>query len=409
MPKLTNIVLKQLVRQPGRYADAETRGLYIQVRPGSASWLYRYTENGRERMAGLGAYPFVGLAEARAAALALRKVRHEGLDPLAERRKAQAASAPVQTFESAAEVYIQQMGPSWAKGRDFQWRSSLRRYAYPTLGNLPVDAITTDQVLAVLTPVWTRAPETGSKLRGRIAAVIDSAAARSGSERGNPARWAGHLSHLLPSHINRVVEHHASLRYEDAPAFYRKLMQREGVASRQLAFVMLTACRSGEARLATWAEVEGSTWTLPAARAKTKKELRIPLSTPTLAILDEMRALREQAAPGDYIFPSKARSKSLSNRAMIEVLRRMGRDDLTVHGFRATFRIWCSEIAKADNAVAELSLGHSVGGRVFSAYMRSDLYEARAALMQQWSEFLLTTPQMPCRLPDSPPGTPRSP
>ena len=240
MAKLTNVTLKSLSRQPGRHSDDQCRGLYLQVRPAAgdghrASWIYRYTEVGRERQAGLGSYPLVTLAGARAAATDMRRGRQAGADPLDARRRAKVAAAPPVTFEQAAETYIAQMGPSWATGRDAQWRSSLRRHVYPVIGTSPVLAIATEQVLTVLTPIWAEIPELASKIRGRIAAVIDAAAARAGgTDRANPARWAGHLAHVLPDQRKRAVKHHTALPYAQAKDFYQELIAREGTAARLL-------------------------------------------------------------------------------------------------------------------------------------------------------------------------------
>ena len=395
MAKLTNVTLKSLSQRPGRHSDDQCRGLYLQVRRAAdvghrASWIYRYTEAGRERQAGLGSYPLVTLAEARVAATDMRRERQAGTDPLDARRQAKIAAEPLVTFEQAAETYIARMAPSWAAGRDAQWRSSLQRHVYGVIGAAPVLAITTEQVLKVLTPIWTEIPELASKIRGRIAAVIDAAAAQvGGTDRANPARWMGHLAHVLPDHRRRIVKHHTALPYAQGPDFYRGLMARRGTATRLLAYTVLTACRSGEARLAIWSEIspDGTMWTVPAARSKTRKEHRVPLSAVARALLDQQREERPTAAPGDFIFPGQAKGRPLSTMAMTGCLRRMGQGNLTVHGFRSTFRDWAADKTEVDCAVVEQALAHSIGA-VEKAYRRSDLYEKRAELMGRWADFL---------------------
>jgi integrase len=388
--KLTALAVRKLVK-PGRYGDGG--GLWLQVREGGRrSWLLRYMLAGRAREMGLGAEADVSLAEARELAREARKLARAGRDPIEQRRELRRAGQGAgMTFRDVALLYIAAHEGTWRNDKHrAQWTSTLETYAYPVLGSLPVPAVDTGAVLRVLEPIWREKPETASRLRGRIESVLDYARARGWCEGDNPARWRGHLANLMPSRAKvAAVQHHAALPWQAAPAFMAQLGTQEGLAAKALAFTVLTAARTGEALGATWGELDldAPAWTVPAGHMKAGREHRVPLSGPALALL---RALRpEDAQSGVFVFPGARAGKSLSNMAMTAVLRRMKRGDLTVHGFRSTFRDWCAEQTAYPREVAEAALAHTLRDKVEAAYRRrGDLFERRARLMAEWAGYL---------------------
>lgn len=387
--KLTTLMVRKLTK-PGRYGDGG--GLWLQVRDGGRrSWLLRYMLDGRARQMGLGAEADVPLAEARDLAREARKLARSGVDPIEQRReRRRAGQGAGMTFRDVAQLYIAAHEATWRNDKHrAQWTSTLDTYAHPVLGGLPVQAVDTGAVLRVLEPIWREKPETASRLRGRVESVLDYATARGWREGDNPARWRGHLANLLPSRAKvAAVEHHAALPWQEAPAFMARLAGQEGVGARALAFTILTAARTGEALGATWGELDldAAAWTVPARRMKAGREHRVPLSAPALAVL---RALRPgDARPDAFVFPGAKEGQPLSNMAMAAVLRRMGRGDLTVHGFRSTFRDWCAEQTAYPREVAEAALAHTLRDKVEAAYRRGDLFERRARLMAEWAGYL---------------------
>jgi len=377
---------------PGRHADGG--GLQLLVKEGGArSWVFRFMLNGKSRDIGLGAAGAGGLslAEARDRAAAMRFKVKAGIDPLAERQEAeahakaaaQASSAASTTFTDAARAYIDANGDSWrnAKHRQ-QWENTLATYAYPVVGNMPVAEVDTPHVLKILEPIWKAKTETASRLRGRIETVLDSAKARGYRQGENPARWRGHLAQILPARAKLSRGHHKAMPYEDVPAFLTQLRARKAVAALALEFVILTAVRTGEAIGASWSEVDldKAIWTIPASRMKAGKEHRVPLSPRALAILESVRPI---GSP--YLFPS-AKGGKLSGMAMAMLLRRMG-VDVTVHGFRSSFRDWVAERTSVPHEVAEMALAHTVGSAVERAYRRGDLFDKRRQLMADWAAY----------------------
>jgi len=367
-------------------------GLYLQVSAtGAKSWVFRYRQAGRLRELGLGSLHTVGLAEARVAALAARKQRLDGADPIAARKSGRAASAAstARTFAMVAEQWLaaHECGYRNDKHRA-QVRTTLTTYAFPTLGTMPVASITTGDVLAALRPIWQRAPETASRLRGRIEAVLSYAKAMHWREAGeNPAAWKDNLDHLLPAtgKIARV-EHHAALPWQNMGSFMAELRQRDGIGATALQFTILTAARSGETRGAAWSEIDlpAAVWTIPAARMKAGREHRVPLSDAALAVLRHMEPLRDDKA-GGLVFPG-TKAKPLSDMSLSAVVRRMGRGGITVHGFRSTFRDWCAEATNYPREIAEAALAHVNRDKVEAAYARGDHLARRARLMAEWAE-----------------------
>jgi integrase len=358
-----------------------------------------YQLDGKRRDMGLGPFPDVSLADARRRAADHRKQRHEGIDPLdvkAAQRQAQRVSvAKVRTFRECAVEFIEKNRAGWrnAKHRQ-QWESTLATYVYPTLGELPVSAIDTGLVVQVLDPIWTDKPETASRVRGRIEAVLDAATVRGFRQGPNPAQWKGNLAHVLPAPAKvRKVEHHAALPFDEMPAFLAALQTRNGMAARALEFTALTAARTGEALGARWAEIdlEAKVWAVPAARMKAGREHRVPLSDAALAVLGEVQPLAQQRDgrpdPAAPVFPGLRRALPMSNMTMLMLLRRMKRDDLTAHGFRSTFSDWAAERTTYPREVVEMALAHAVGNKVEAAYRRGDLFEKRRQLMEAWAQF----------------------
>jgi integrase len=385
-------------RKPGMYADGA--GLYLRVTDGGTkNWILRYMLDRRPRWMGLGPLSLYGLAEARARALDARRKRHEGIDPIDARRyersRQRLNAAKVITFKQCAEGYIASHRAGWRNEKHkYQWSATLSTYAYPVIGVLPVQSIDTALVLKVLEPIWTVKPETASRVRQRIENILDFAKVRGWRDGENAARWRGHLDKLLPSRSRvRQVAHHAALPYAELPAFLVSLRAREAIAARGLEFLILTAARTGEVIGARWNEIDllNKTWTVPAGRMKAHREYRVPLSPRVLAILGQMRAAGQKDDGAAFVFPGQP-GKPLSNTAFLMLMRRMGRGDLTAHGFRATFKTWASERTSFQSEIAEASLAHVTGGKVEQAYMRGDLFEKRRRLMAQWATFCTTAP-----------------
>jgi integrase len=381
-------------KRPGMYADGG--GLYLQVSDSGASWIYRYMIAGRAREMGLGPLALFGLADARAKALDARRKRHDGIDPIearrADRAKALLDAAKAITFNECAEAYIRAHQAGWRNDKHVgQWKATLETYAEPIMGSLPVQTIDTAIVMRVIEPLWTTKPETASRLRGRIEAVLDWAAVRNYRAGENPARWRGHLDKLLPARSKvRKVKHHAALPYAELPGYLLELRTQEGNAARALEFTILTAARTGESIGAKWGEINWpeKLWTIPGTRMKTGREHRVPLSERALSILLELKSANAPKAAETFLFSGARPDRPLSNMAFLMLLRRMGRDDLTVHGFRSSFRDWAAERTNFPSEVAEMALAHVVGNKVEAAYRRGDLFDKRRRLMAAWADFL---------------------
>lgn len=393
MPKLVSTKLRTMV-EPGVYGDGG--GLYFQVRDAEhRSWVYRFTMDGKARWMGLGSFDDVSLAEAREAATAARKLAKQGVDPI-EARKAEAAkrraAAEVFTFDQVAKLYIAAHQGSWknAKHRQ-QWRNTLETYAKPVLGKMSVGTVDVGAVMKVLEPIWTETPETASRLRGRIESVLDYATARGWRTGENPARWRGHIETMLPGRAKVAkVEHHAALPWQQMPDFWPVLLKEEGVSALALRLLILTATRTNETLGAKWTEIDraAKTWIVPAARMKAGREHRVALSDEALTVLDAAWKLRSKDAADDaHVFPGRKTGKPLSNMALLMTLRRMGRGDLTAHGFRSTFRDWCGEATAYPSEVAEIALAHINKDKTEAAYARGDLIEKRRKMMADWGAY----------------------
>jgi integrase len=376
--------------KPGYYGDGA--GLYLQVSStGTKSWIFRYSRAGKERQMGLGPLHTVSLSEARDQAKECRASLREGVDPLDARNaiklEASLERAKMVTFDYCAAEYIKAHRGSWKNAKHAaQWESTIATYASPTIGDLPVASIDTALVVKVLQPIWQEKTETATRLRSRIENILDWATVSKFRVGENPARWRGHLDNLLadPNKVAKVA-HHAALPWQEMGAFMADLRQREGVAARAVEFGILTAARSGEIRGAKWDEIDlaGAMWTVPAERMKAGREHRVPLSTAALALLKAMPDV------GEHVFPGQRGDAPLSDMSLTAVLRRMGRDDITVHGFRSTFRDWCAESVgnSFPREVCEHALAHSLPDKVEAAYRRGDLIEKRKVLMQVWADY----------------------
>ncbi|MEY8690012.1 MAG: tyrosine-type recombinase/integrase [Leptothrix sp. (in: b-proteobacteria)] len=405
MPKAA-IELKALdvqrLTMPGLYFVGVIPGLALQVlTTGARTWVLRIMVGGKRRDMGLGGYPAVTLAQARELARAAREKVKAGIDPIEESRavrSAQAASrAAALTFKQCAEKYIEANASGWKSAKHAQqWGNSLAQHAYPVMGKLLVRDVTLSHVLAVLEPIWTTKTETASRLRGRIETVLAWATVRKYREGDNPAQWRGHLDKLLPKPAKvATVEHHAAMPIGAAGAFLADLRGAEGMGARALEFVILTACRSGEARGATWAEIDtdAKVWTIPAARMKAGKEHRVPLSDAALALL---KALPRMAGT-DVVFPG-TKGQPLSDMTLAAIMRRM-KTDAVPHGFRSTFRDWAGERTNHPREVIEHAMAHQLKDKAEAAYQRGDLFEKRRRLMDDWASFL-ARPELPAQVID---------
>ena len=393
---LTSLEIKNA--PAGMHSDGN--GLYLCVKPsGTKSWIFRYQVNGRRREMGLGALEYLEPVKARAEAAGLKAKVSEGIDPLDERKSLEAAAAAERkaeqvalrkagaTFEVVAAQYIENHRPSWKNAKHAQqWENTLRTYVYPVVGNLPVDEVTTEHVVAILKPIWATKSETASRVRMRIEAVLTAAKLMGWRSGDNPAVYKGGLEAILPP-ISKVrqVRHHPALPYEEAPAFMRLLRERGGISAFALEFCILTAARSGEVRHANWDEIDQDVglWIVPADRMKARREHRVPLSKRALEVLENIG--RHQDSP--LIFPGVG-FKPLSDMTLSAVLKRMNLSQFTVHGFRSTFRDWAAETTPYPNEVVEMALAHTIANKAEAAYRRGDLLQKRRQLMDDWCDFL---------------------
>jgi integrase len=375
-----------LAKRPGRYHDGHGLILVV-VNSNNASWQLRFQRNGRERWLGLGPLHTVTLKDARERARAARLQLLDGIDPIDVRRAERARATQILTFKAAAEAYNALHEPKWrnAKHRK-QFLASLATYAYPVLGNMTVSAIDTAAVLRAVEPIWLSKTETANRLRGRIESVLDWATVRGHRSGDNPARWKGHLAGVLPA-PGAVARrsHHPALPWAQVAAFMAELREREGVPARALEFTILTAARTGEVVGARWSEIdlETHTWVISAARMKSRRQHRVPLSARAVELLSSL--YRDDK--NSYVFIGARTGAGLGNMAMPDVLQQMGRDEVTVHGFRSAFRDWAAESTAYPNHVVEQALAHTIGNAVEAAYRRGDLFEKRLHLMNDWAAF----------------------
>jgi integrase len=384
--------------KPGKYADGG--GLYLIVAGAtSKNWSYRYWKDGKERWHGLGSFKEVSLKDARLARDAARlRVKGDrstpGVDIVQERRaareetKAAAIKAEAPTFEECAEEYIRAHWSTWsAKHRD-QWPSSLKRYAYPTIGALTIAEIRPSQIFELLAPIWVEKRETANRVRGRIETVIAKNVDVDDADFRNPAELTKQLREKLPRRPKRVVQHHPALPYAEMPQFMIALSGAAGIAATMLRYVILTACRTNEVVEAGWPEIDNPSaiWKIPGERMKMDQDHHVPLSGPALAILERMR----DGSQGELIFPNPE-GGMFSENAMLAVLDRMGYGHVTVHGFRSTFATWAEDCTDYPDGVREAALAHKYKSETTAAYQRGQKLEKRRKLMDDWASFLATS------------------
>ena len=408
--------------KPGMRPDGG--GLYLRVTVGKDGalnryWLFRYAHRGtgKDRQLGIGPLDTVSLAAARAVARECREQLLAGLDPV-EQRHAQRAShalggAKAMTFDVCRDAYIAAHRAGWRNAKHAnQWTATLTTYVTPVFGHLPVAAIDTGLVLKVVEPIWATKSETASRVRGRIEVILDWARVRGYRTGENPARWRGHLDKLLPAKAKvRKVEHHPALSYGQVGSFMADLRQREGTAAKALQFTILNAARTDEVISMRWDEIDHAAklWKVPAERMKGKREHRVPMSDPTLAILREMMPAGPESIGRKYVFRGAKPGRPLSNMAMLELIRRMnaerevvglskwtdpkqGGREVAPHGFRSSFRDWAAERTNFPREVAEAALAHIDGDETELAYKRGDLFDKRRRLMEAWAKYCASAP-----------------
>jgi integrase len=382
-------------RKPGYYPDGA--GLYLQVsKGGSKSWLFRFMLNGRAREMGLGSLLAISLADARSRASDCRRLLADGIDPIEARKQGRIQvamqAARTITFEDAWKKFIAANRAKWKNAKHVaQWENTLETYAGKVMGHVPVADIDTGMVLRVLEPIWTTKHETATRVRQRIEKVLSWATVHKYRSGENPARWRGHLDQTLPTISKEErVEHFPALPYKEIPTFMLKLREQEGIAPSALELTILSAMRTEAVIAAKPAEfdLDEAIWTVPAARMKGKKRAphKVPLSPRAVAIVRQ-----RIKAGGEYLFPGQKEGKPLSNGAMLQLLDRMKRGDITVHGFRSTFKDWASECTAYPEIVSEMALGHRIPDKVEAAYRRGDLLEKRRGLMDEWAEYCETS------------------
>ncbi len=384
--------------KPGMHTDGA--GLYLCVKAsGTKSWVFRFQLDGRRREMGLGSLSVLKPVEAREKAGKLKSLVSKGIDPIEDRRARKEAAAAARkielierkrsemTFRKAAEHFIEHRKASWSNAKHAQqWENTLKTYAYPVIGELPVADVRAEHVVAILQPIWSTKTETASRVRMRIEAVLNAAKTMGWREGENPAVYKGGLDAVLPP-IGKVqkVRHHPAMPFSDAPEFMVKLRDKTNMGALALRFCILTAARSGEVRHATWDEIDldAGQWTIPAERMKARKEHRVPLSEAAIALLESLPRL----ANSPLVFPGLLR-KPLSDMTLAAVLKRMDLAHYTVHGFRSTFRDWAAETTDHSSEAVEMALAHTIGNKVEAAYRRGDLLEKRKVLMEDWAGFL---------------------
>jgi integrase len=387
--ELTALDVRRL-KARGTHAVGGVAGLLLQITTtGARSWILRTMVGDKRREIGLGAYPDVTLAQAREKARGTRQTVEEGRDPVAERAAARSALIAARgletTFDEATRRFLESKSSEWRNPKHAaQWETTLRTYASPNIGKLHVRDVSLGHIAKIMEPIWTTKTETASRVRGRIESVLDWATVHGYREGENPARWKGHLDKILPKPSKvSTVEHHAALPHWEICAFVADLQKREGIAARALEVLILTACRSNDVRGTTWSELDlaSRVWIIPGPRMKAKKEHRIPLSQRVIEIVEGL----PRKVDNSLVFPAP-RGGILSDMTLGAVLKRMGREDLTAHGFRSTFRDWAGETTAYPREVIEHALANQLKDKAEAAYARGTLFEKRRSLMDDWAE-----------------------
>lgn len=392
----TNLNFKYVenLKKPGRYTDALVRGLHLWVKPNlNKYWIFRYSQKGKQQNLSLGPYPLVSIAEARILAQQTRDKIRSGINPIKERQnvKGEAISEAKSkiSFRDFAIECINVKRPEWKSEKHAaQWLYTLTEFAFPVIGDKALDEIEMEDILKILTPIWTTTTETASRLRGRLEWILAAATTKKLRSGSNPATWKNYLQTILPAPKKvKGVVHHKAMHYTQIPSFISQLRESDNVAALALEFTILNGARSGEVFGGLKSEIKDGLWIIPASRMKAKKEHRVPLSQRSLDLL----AIASAIAPGSkYLFSRKG--KPLSNMAMSMILRRM-KLDVTTHGFRSTFRDWISEQTDYSSEVAEMSLAHTIANKIEAAYRRQDLLEKRRALLIDWEAYCSSNPK----------------
>lgn len=394
MGKLSNLKIKNTKPPAGKSPKKllDGGGLYLYVAPtGAKNWVFRYVISGREQNMGMGSYTDTSLSEARETATQYRKAKRDGIDPKDYRRKEleklREQYAKNKLFRDLAEDFIENKKSGWkSKKHEGQWISTLATYAYPTIGDMPVDIIQIEDILKILKPIWNEKPETATRVRQRLEAILDAAITLKHRTSENPARWKGHLENLLPKRGKvKKVQHHPALPYKQAPGFMKKLKPRTSIGAQALQFTILTACRTNEVINARWDEfdLDEAVWIIPEDRMKAGREHRVPLSSSVIALLGSIDKQSE------FVFNGARANKPISDATMRKYLQHdMGHKNLVVHGFRSTFRDWTAEETNYPNIVAEMSLAHTIKDRAEASYRRGDLFKRRSRLMEDWDRYL---------------------
>lgn len=375
-------------KQPsGEYVDGN--GLYLKVKPsGAKSWLFRYQRKGKRVRMGIGSTSKLSLKDARTKVHEYKTLLLDGKDPklIRDAKEQEKQKNQIWTFDRCAEAYISAHAPSWKnKKHAQQWRNTLKQYASPVFGSLPVEEITTPLIMRVIEPIWLTKTETASRVRGRIERVLSWAIVNGYRPHPNPALWRGNLMELLPApaKVAKPV-HHPALPYQELGVFMQSLSEHSSLNAKAMTFTILTACRTNEVLAASWDEINlnANIWTIPADRMKSERPHRVPLSKQAIALLDQLPRVE------GWLFPSVKYGKHLSNMAMLNLMnRQLKRPDLTIHGFRSTFRDWVAEQTNYQRELAEAALAHVLGDKTEAAYQRGDMLEKRAELMQAWADF----------------------
>ncbi|MCK7596908.1 tyrosine-type recombinase/integrase [Microbulbifer sp. CAU 1566] len=400
MPNLTAKKVEALLRAGEKGEHSDGKWLFLQVTGiNTGNWYCRPTFRGKRPKVGLGSVDAVSLAEARLKRDDVARMIRAGLDPIAERKKAAGGEV---AFEQQALAYIESQRPGWKSPKQApQWESSLRTYAFPTIGKKTPATITTEDALRILRPIWDAKPETARRVRNRCELVWDAAKAQGFCEGENPFRWRGHLDKLLSKQKAKPRGHHAALPWPHMSAFWQAIKDHPDLSARAVRLTLLSALRTSEVIGAQWDEfdLKNRLWTVPAERMKAKKAHRVPLSTAAVAELEALPRVQGS----DYLFPGQRGAKHMSNMAMLNKVRGMDevsvanggdgwRDEngkvITIHGFRSSFRDWAAECSHTPNIVAEMALAHTISSDVEKSYRRGDLLEKRAALMQEWADFV---------------------
>lgn len=383
---------KVATAKEGKHEDGGGLRLVVS-KSGSRKWVLRFTFRSKRREMGLGSFPDTSLTEARRKAESFRKLAEEGIDPIQTRDLERQPQAKP-TFTSCAARYIQSHRRSWRNAKHArQWVSTLKTYVRPVIGNLPIEEVTTQDVLKILTPIWNVKNETAKRVQGRIENILDFAAAHGYREPINPARWRGHLDKLLakPSKVQNVI-HHPAMPYEQVADFITAVQPSDSISSKALQLLILTATRTSEVLNAEWHEVDldNATWTIPAERMKVRREHRIPLSRQAVSLLSNL----PRVAGNTYVFPGMKAGRPLSNMSLLKFMHGMGygssgeKGNYVPHGFRSSFRDWTGEVTSYPRDVAEMALAHAIENKVEAAYRRGDLFEKRRKMMQEWANYI---------------------